>query len=47
MFQAVAEHLSFCKAGEALNLAQPAVTLQIKALEEELETKLFERKSLR
>jgi DNA-binding transcriptional LysR family regulator len=43
VFRAVAEHLSFRKAGEALYLTQPAVTLQIKALEEELATKLFER----
>ncbi len=43
VFRAVAEHRSFRKAGEALYLTQPAVTLQIKALEEELATKLFER----
>ena len=43
VFRVVAEHLSFRKAGEALYLTQPAVTLQIKALEEELGTKLFER----
>jgi len=43
VFRAVADHLSFRKAGEALYLTQPAVTLQIKALEEELGTKLFER----
>jgi LysR family transcriptional regulator, transcriptional activator of the cysJI operon len=43
VFRAVAEHLSFRKAGEQLYLTQPAVTLQIKALEEELATKLFER----
>lgn len=43
VFRAVAEHLSFRKAGEALYLTQPAVTLQIKALEEDLATKLFER----
>jgi DNA-binding transcriptional LysR family regulator len=43
VFRAVAQHLSFRKASEALYLTQPAVTLQIKALEEELGTKLFER----
>lgn len=43
VFRAVAEHLSFRKAGEALYLTQPAITLQIKTLEEELGTKLFER----
>lgn len=43
VFRTVAEHLSFRKAGEALYLTQPAVTLQVKTLEEELGTKLFER----
>lgn len=43
VFRAVADHLSFRKAGEALFLTQPAVTLQIKTLEEELGSKLFER----
>lgn len=45
VFRAVAEHLNFRKAGEALYLTQPAVTLQIKALEEDLGAKLFERGS--
>ncbi len=45
VFRAVAEHLSFRKAGEKLYLTQPAVTLQIKTLEEELGAKLFERSS--
>ncbi len=43
VFRSVAEHMSFRKAGEALYLTQPAITLQIKALEDELGTKLFER----
>jgi DNA-binding transcriptional LysR family regulator len=43
VFRAVAEHLNFRKAGESLYLTQPAVTLQIKALEEELGTRLFQR----
>lgn len=43
VFRAVAEHRSFRKAGEQLYLTQPAVTLQVKTLEEELGTKLFER----
>ncbi len=43
VFRAVAAHLSFRKAGEALYLTQPAVTLQVKALEEELGTQLFAR----
>jgi len=45
VFRAVAQHLSFRKAAEALYLTQPAVTLQVKALEEELGLKLFERSS--
>lgn len=43
VFRAVAEHLSFRKAGEQLYLTQPAITLQIKTLEEELGAKLFDR----
>jgi DNA-binding transcriptional LysR family regulator len=43
VFRSVAAHLSFRKAGETLYLTQPAVTLQIKALEGELGTRLFER----
>lgn len=43
VFRAVAEHLSFRKAGEQLYLSQPAVTLQIKALEEELGVAVFHR----
>jgi LysR family transcriptional regulator, transcriptional activator of the cysJI operon len=43
VFRTVAGHLSFRKAGETLYLTQPAVTLQIKMLEEELGTRLFER----
>ncbi|MBV9444175.1 MAG: LysR family transcriptional regulator [Acidobacteriaceae bacterium] len=45
VFRAVAEHLSFRKAGEALYVSQPAVTLQIKTLEEEIGIRLFERRS--
>jgi DNA-binding transcriptional LysR family regulator len=45
VFRAVAQHLSFRKAAETLYLTQPAVTLQVKALEEELGLKLFERSS--
>ena len=36
VFRAVAEQLSFRKAAEELYLTQPAVSLQIKALEEGL-----------
>jgi LysR family transcriptional regulator, transcriptional activator of the cysJI operon len=43
VFRAVAENMSFRKAGEKLYLSQPAVTQQIKALEEELGTTVFER----
>jgi len=43
VFRAVAEHLSFRKAAEELYLTQPAVSLQIKALEEDLSVQLFDR----
>jgi DNA-binding transcriptional LysR family regulator len=43
VFRKVAEHLSFRKAAEELYLTQPAVSLQIKALEEELGVALFDR----
>jgi DNA-binding transcriptional LysR family regulator len=43
VFEAVAEHLSFRKASEHLYLSQPAVSLQIKALEEEVGLPLFDR----
>ena len=43
VFRAVAERGSFRKAAEELYLTQPAVSLQIKALEEELGVQLFDR----
>lgn len=43
VFRSVAEHLSFRRAGEELGLTQPAVTLQIKALESELSVRLLNR----
>lgn len=43
VFRAVAEKLSFRKAAEGLYLTQPAVSLQIKALEEEVGVQLFDR----
>src|SRR6267378_5652352 len=43
VFRTVAEHLNFRKAAEQLFLTQPAVTLQVKALEEELGIRLFNR----
>lgn len=44
-FLAVAEHLNFARAAEALNITQSAVSRQIHALENELGTKLFHRTS--
>jgi len=43
VFHAVAKHLSFTKAAEALFMTQPAVTFQIKQLEDQFSTRLFER----
>ncbi len=43
VFRAVAQQLSFRKAAEELYLTQPAVSLQIKALEEDLGVGLFDR----
>ena len=44
VFRVVAAHLNFSRAAEELLLSQPAVTLQIRALEEELGVPLFDRK---
>ena len=44
VFHAVARQLSFTKAAEQLFMTQPAVTFQIKQLEEHLNTRLFERR---
>ncbi len=44
VFQAVAKHLSFTRAADALFMTQPAVTFQIKQLEEQYGTRLFERR---
>src|ERR1700758_3866367 len=43
VFRKVADQLSFRKAAEDLYLTQPAVSLQIKALEEDLGVQLFDR----
>lgn len=43
VFRMVAEQLSFRKAAEELYLTQPAVSLQVKALEEDLGVQLFDR----
>jgi DNA-binding transcriptional LysR family regulator len=47
VFRTVAKHLSFRKAAEHLFLTQPAVTLQIKALEDDLAVRLFDRSANR
>ncbi len=43
VFCAVAESRSFSKASKTMYLTQPAISLQIRALEEQLGTKLFSR----
>ena len=43
VFHAVARHLSFTKAAEALFMTQPAVTFQIRQLEVQFNTRLFDR----
>ena len=44
-FISVAEHLNFSRASEELKITQPAVSHQIRALEDELGVKLFSRTS--
>lgn len=43
VFHAVAKLLSFTKAAEALHMTQPAVTFQVRQLEEYFNTRLFDR----
>jgi DNA-binding transcriptional LysR family regulator len=43
VFRTVARHLNFSRAAEELLLTQPAVTQQVKALEDELGVPLFDR----
>ena len=43
VFQAVAETNSFTKAAELVHMTQPAVTFQVKMLEEELGMQVFRR----
>jgi DNA-binding transcriptional LysR family regulator len=42
-FHAVAKHRSFTRAAEALCMTQPAVTFQIRQLEDQFDTRLFDR----
>jgi DNA-binding transcriptional LysR family regulator len=44
VFLAVAKHLSFTRAADALFMTQPAVTFQVRQLEEQYNTRLFERR---
>ncbi len=44
VFHSVAKQLSFTKAAEQLFMTQPAVTFQVKQLEEHFNTRLFERR---
>ena len=44
VFHSVARHLSFTKAAEQLYMTQPAVTFQVKQLEEHFNARLFERR---
>ncbi len=43
IFEAAAQHLSYTRAAELLHLSQPAVSMQIKQLENEVQVPLFER----
>jgi DNA-binding transcriptional LysR family regulator len=43
IFEAVARHLSFTRASEELHLTQPAVSMQVKQLEEDAGLPLFEQ----
>ena len=43
IFRAVAKHMSFTRAAEVLFMTQPAVTVQVKQLEEHLGARLFDR----
>ena len=43
IFDAVARHLSFTRASDELHLTQPAVSMQIKQLEQEVGVPLFEQ----
>ncbi len=43
VFEAVARHLSYTRAAEELHLTQPAVSIQVRQLEESIELPLFEQ----
>ena len=43
VFESVAKHRSFSRAAEALYLSQPAVSMQVKQLEENVGLPLFEQ----
>ncbi|MEO9102566.1 MAG: LysR family transcriptional regulator, partial [Burkholderiaceae bacterium] len=43
VFESVARHLSFSRAAEELHLTQPAVSIQVKKLEEHASVPLFEQ----
>jgi DNA-binding transcriptional LysR family regulator len=43
VFHTVARLLSFTKAAESLHMTQPAVTFQVRQLEEQFNTRLFDR----
>ena len=43
IFEAVVRHLSYTRAAEELHLTQPAVSMQVRQLEEELGLPLFEK----
>ena len=47
VLRSVARHLNFRRAAEELFLTQPAVTMQIKALEQDLGVQLFDRSGSR
>ena len=43
LFESVARHLSYTRASEEVHLSQPAVSIQVKRLEEHVGTPLFEK----
>ena len=43
VFHTVAKHMSFTRAAEEMKLTQPAITFQIRQIEEHFDTRLFDR----